>query len=113
VFPPARIGVFAPARIGVFAPARIGVFARIGVVAVVGVWGMGRHVGLPLRYDFNHAMKMIGHDDHGVAFYVGEFIFQFEIPFFNHFSGIAQMHFTVNDVTETGHSVLATNGKKI
>jgi hypothetical protein len=58
-------------------------------------------------------MKMVWHYNHFVTFDIGEFIFQFEIPFFNHFSGIAQMHFTVDDVTETGHSVLATNGKKI
>lgn len=61
----------------------------------------------------DNAMKMIWHDNHRVAFDIGKFIFQFEIPFFNHFTGIIQIHCFINDFAEQTFAVLATNGYKI
>jgi hypothetical protein len=49
---------------------------------------------------FQNAMEMVGHDHHLVAFDIGKFAFQLEIPFFHHFSRFVQHHFPTDYFSE-------------
>jgi len=58
-------------------------------------------------------MGVIGHNHHLAAFHTMKFIFQFVIPFFNHFPRIIQHHFIIYDYPKQMQSVLGANGYEI
>lgn len=56
---------------------------------------------------------MVRHDHHRMTFFAGKFIGYFVIPFFGHFSGIVQDHFSIDDLPKQARPVLAADGNKI
>jgi hypothetical protein len=84
------------------------VFAQIGL----GVFIIGAHTQVH-PYVNNDGMKMIGHYNVCAQFNIRKFIRRFQTPFFNHFTGVVQYHFSVRDVPETAYLVLTTYRNEI